>query len=285
VTLGATGARHADIVVPVAHRPDGLAVRVTYGPLLSGPAPLILFSHGAGRIGADYAPLLDGWAAQGLVSLAPSHAEVTALPLWLARVRDMQALEAGLDRVEHGVTALRGCLTAKPLVVAGHSYGGHTAALLLGARPRIAGPELGALSSPLARAGLLLAPPGDGGPGQLVPDWAARAPYLALVWSGFVRDALIVVGTNDQSPMSIRDWRWHQDAYCLSPAQGKRLLVLPEAGHYLGGIAASGGDVSPSTLALVIRLTSGYAAGEERKQSFFEKKDQKTFVDGCFGTR
>ena len=59
-------------------RDKDLSVLCVY-PAEGGPWPVIVFSHGAGGMGASYLPLLKFWAEHGYVCLAPTHADALIL--------------------------------------------------------------------------------------------------------------------------------------------------------------------------------------------------------------
>ncbi len=241
----------------VAHQTDPLRVH-TVRPRRQDAA-IVLFSHGAGLNGASYAPLFDIWAQHGLAVLAPHHSE-NASPSWYTRVQDVQALWRSIPLIEAQLPEPEYRLCREAPRVAGHSFGGHTAAILMGARPRIA-PAHGILSLDEAVSGLLLAPPGNGGPENLTVEWVRRAPYLDMDWSALHRPVMIVAGMRDVSPLSSKDWRWHTDAFHNAPPGNKVLAVAPQGDHYLGGIATDRGARDPALLKDVSEATAFYLEG------------------------
>jgi hypothetical protein len=249
---------HATSLLPVAHRGEALVIHVTAPPALGGEAPVIVFSHGAMLGGADYAPLLDGWARRGFLVLAPDHAECGE-PLWLARLLDMRSALAATDQAEYWAgVRVRPDLTR--CYVGGHSFGAHTTQPLLGALPTE--PGLAAAMAGLApihgvSAAVLLAPPGDGANGRVFPQWGEGAPYLALDRSGFRSPALVVAGTAGVQPMSPIGWRWHIDAFSMSPPP-KTLLTMQGGDHYFGGIVAGRGLPDGAMLSAITGMTAQY---------------------------
>jgi predicted dienelactone hydrolase len=245
--------------IGVAHRPAPLALHLLW-PVAAAPLQTVLFSHGANLSPPDYDPLLQAWASHGLAIVAPDHAGSAYCPPWLARAMDIHEAAEQLPAIlaRHALPLA----PAAPVRLAGHSYGGHTVAILLGARPTlVASPDN--LELPNADAGLLLAPPGNGGPDNLTPGWLERAPYLCLDLTAFRAASLSLAGGRDASPMSQRGWEWHTDMFFLSPApsspaDARYLAVAPAGDHYLGGIATGRGAADRALFAEIAAVTAGY---------------------------
>ena len=242
----------------VAHRSDPLRVHIVRPRLQH--AAVVLFSHGAGLRADSYGPLFRIWAGHGLAVLAPHHSENIG-PLWHTRVQDMQALWRSIALIEARIPNPEYGFSRDAPRVAGHSFGAHSAAILLGARPRMAQRADGVLNLDEAASGLLLAPPGNGGPENLTAEWVRRAPYLDVDWSGVCRPVMVVAGMRDVSPMSFKDWRWHTDAFYGAPPGNKVLAVAPQGDHYLGGIATDRGVSDPALLKDVGEATAIYLHG------------------------
>ena len=177
----------------------------------------------------------------------------------------MQALWRGIPLIERQLPAPECRLSRGLPRVAGHSYGGHTAAILLGARPLIATPSHGDLCLNEAASGILLAPPGNGGPENLTPEWVARAPYLDMDWSGLDRPVMTVAGMLDNSPLSTKGWHWHTGAFHHAPPGNKVLAVAVDGDHYLGGIATDRGATNPALLAEIAETMAGYLRDPRKK--------------------
>ncbi|CAM5419763.1 hypothetical protein STENM327S_03315 [Streptomyces tendae] len=167
-----------------------LQVRVT--PHADGAGlPAVLPSHGQGNshqplLPQRHAPLAHYWAAHGFAVIQPTHLTLAALALdpgtpgaplfWRSRAEDMTRVLDGLDVLEEAVPQLSGRLDRDRVAVAGHSMGGHTASLLLGAR--LADPDDGtevAGPSPASRQ----APAGPPARGRQRPPRVGTRPGRA----------------------------------------------------------------------------------------------------------
>jgi hypothetical protein len=226
------------VAITVAHRPAPLTLHLVR-PEGADPVRTVLFSHGDGLSPADYDPLLGAWAGRGLAIAAPDHAGRALCPLWLTRVLDMHAAARHL---------------ATPVRLAGHSYGGHTVAILLGAVPVLV-ERPGGLALEQADAGLLLTPPGDGDPASLSAEWHERAPYLCLDPAGFLAPTLILAGGRDPSPIIRSGWQWTPSS---NQHEGKHIGVAPAGDHYLGGIATGRGAPNTALFAEIAATTADY---------------------------
>lgn len=269
---------YSPVVLSVPGRPVDLQVRVT-APATGTGLPVILFSHGHGRSNNisslnGYAPLAGLWAASGFTVVQPTHLSSRTLShllgdapeapfFWRSRAEDMTHILDRLDAIEAAVPQLAGRIDHGKVAVAGHSLGGFTAALLLGAR--ITDPATGAevrLADPRITAGVLLAAPGRGGD-ALTGSMAKDVPFFRTIdFSTMTTPALVVAGEKDDSwHFTDRGPDWHADPYTLAPGP-KTLLTLFEAGHGLGGIAgydaAETTDENPERVAAVGRLTAAY---------------------------
>lgn len=266
------------VVLSVPGRPVDLQVRVS-APATGTGLPVILLSHGHGPSNHlsslhGYAPLADHWAAHGFVVIQPTHltsrtlahlvADAPGAPdFWRSRAEDMTHVLDRLDVIENAVPHLGGRIDHTRIALAGHSLGGFTAALLLGAG--ITDPDTGKvvhLAEPRITAGVLLAAPGRGGDvfnGPAAKQW----PIIGAVdFSTMTTPALVVAGDKDDSRhFTDLGPDWHADPYTLAPGP-KSLLTLFDAEHGLGGIsgydAAETSDENPERVAAVARLAAAY---------------------------
>jgi predicted dienelactone hydrolase len=265
------------VVLPTPDRAVDLEVRVC-APVTGGELPVVLLSHGQGHSHHlsslnGYAPLADFWAAHGFAVIQPTHLSSRSLNLdsdapeapmyWRSRAEDMKRVLDRLDEVEAAVPRLAGRLDRSRIAVAGHSMGGHTASLLLGAR--LTDPRDGTqvdLSEPRITAGVLLAAPGGGGD-SLTESVAREHPFLSTTdFSTMTTPALVVAGDKDDSAhLTVRGPEWHTDPYLLAPGP-KTLVILFGAEHGLGGVSgydvAETTDESPERVSAVQRLTWAY---------------------------
>ena len=269
------------LVLPVPGRAVDLQLRVSW-PATGTELPIVLLSHGHGYSNHlsslnGYGPLANGWAAAGFVVIQPTHLSSATLSLgpddpeaplyWRSRAQDMMRILDELDAIEAAVPQLAGRLARGKIAVAGHSMGGHTAGLLLGAR--LTDPRDGTeadLADRRISAGVLLAAPGRGG--DAVTAFVAEN-YAFLATPDFSRmttPTLVVAGDRDASAhLTVAGPDWHADPYHLAPAP-KTLLTLFGAEHGLGGISgydvAETTDESPERVAALVRLTSAYLRSE-----------------------
>jgi predicted dienelactone hydrolase len=200
-----------------------------------------------------------------LAVIQPTHASsrVGGLPadapgapfFWRERVAEMRAVLDGLSEVEAQAPAIAGRLDHGRVAAAGHSFGGHTCSLLLGALL-----EGESFKDPRISAGVLLAVPGRGG-ADLTPENAERFPFFNLDFGGLTTPTLVVCGAEDDPHFTPRGPEWHADVYHDGPG-ANALVTLRDVGHGLGGIAGLDAKETeleePDALETTKRLTSSW---------------------------
>lgn len=269
------------MVLPAPGRAVDLQVRVS-APLTGSGLPVVLLSHGLGFSNNlsslnGYAPLANFWAAHGFAVIQPTHLDSRTLSPdpgtsgsaahWRTRAEDMRHILDRLDAIEAAVPQLLGRLDHTRVAVAGHSMGGHTASLLLGAR--LTDPYDGSevdLAEPRIKAGVLLAAPGRGGDALTEFTVENYSFFLTTDFSTMTTPTLVVVGDKDDSAfLTVAGPDWHTDPYTLAPGP-KSLLTLFDAEHGLGGISgydvAETTDENPARVAALARLTWAYLRSE-----------------------
>lgn len=221
-----------------------LELRLT-APAVGHRLPIVILSHGFGP--SFYVPSKDGyahmanfWAERGFAVIQPTHASsrVGGLPadaegapfFWRERVAEIRTIIDRLSDIEELAPAVSGRLDHDRIAAVGHSLGGHTVSLLLGAQlheERFGDPRI--------KAGILLTTPGRGGK-DLTEENAARFPFFDVDFSHLTTPTLVVCGADDNPRFTSRGPEWHADAY--HDGKGAHaLLTLHGVGHGLGGIA------------------------------------------------
>ncbi|MET0405532.1 MAG: alpha/beta fold hydrolase [Cystobacter sp.] len=264
------------LVLPAPGRVVDLQVRVS-APVTGDSLPIVLISHGHGRSNYlsslnGYAPLAQYFAAHGFVVIQPTHLDSKTLaavtrdskdpeaPLfWRSRAQDMTRILDQLDTLERAVPTLAGRVDRSRVAVIGHSMGGHTASVLLGARLlEVEGEKEVRLTEPRIKAGVVLAAPGRGD--ALSAFAAENYPFFKSIdFSSMTTPALVVAGDKDDSTyLTVAGAAWHADPYALAPGP-KSLLTLFGGEHGLGGVSgydvAETTDESPERVAAVQRLS------------------------------
>jgi pimeloyl-ACP methyl ester carboxylesterase len=266
------------VAIPSPGRAVELTVRVT-APTTGSQLPVILLSHGGGFTNylssfRGFSPLADFWAAHGLVVVQPTHLSSRSLGVprvvpesrayWQSRVDDLTAILDHLDLIESAVPGLAGRIARDRIGVAGHSMGGQTASMLLGAHVTDEAGTVIRVADERVKAGVLLAPTGAGG--EHLTEMASR--FTCLRTAGFDQMAtptLTIVGERDKAAeLTTRGPAYHADPYVMSPGP-KSLLTLVDGEHMLGGITGydtvETTDEHPERVAAIQRLSWAYFHG------------------------
>ncbi|MGA1831259.1 alpha/beta hydrolase family protein [Rhizobium wenxiniae] len=273
--------RDANIDMPVAiqsvrglrlaasERGEDLQLRIS-APVCGEKLPLVLFAHGHGSSMDGYAPLADYWAAHGFVVIQPTFLDARRLGLavhdprrpsiWRTRVDDMKRILDHLGIVESALLGLAGRTDRDLIAAAGHSFGGQTVSMLLGAQMVGDGDQCEDMSDPRIKAGILLASGGRGG-AELSDLGRQITPYLNSGFTEMTTRTLVVAGDADQSPLTVRGPDWFTDPFHLSPG-GEALLTLHGGEHMLGGISGyevtETTDENPGRVAIIQEITLAY---------------------------
>lgn len=255
-----------------------LELRIT-APLTGIDLPIVLLAHGHGPSlyipsKDGYGPLVNFYAEHGFVVIQPSLAnskvagldpESRSAPIfWRERVEEMKLVVDRLAEIEALVPAIAGRLDHNKIAAVGHSLGGQTVGMLLGARltdPKDENAQDVNLIEPRIKVGVLLAAPGNGGD-DLSKYAAENISAMNPDFSHMTTQALVVVGDSDVSPhLTVRGADWHADAYHHGPG-ADALLTLVGGKHGLGGIsgydAKETDDEDPDRLAVTQRMTWAY---------------------------
>ena len=218
------------VVLEDAAQGKEILLRIT-APRDGKRLPIILFSHGAQYSKDDYLPLTEFWASHGYVVIQPTHIESLSLGLprndprisdaWKSRVLDLRKALDSLDEIEKQAPMLKGRMDRKHVLAAGHSFGGHTTAVLIGAKtPEMSDKDL---SDPRVIAGVMLAPPG------------LATGFRQVTWQADARPALNIVGMDDIIPGFNDDWQAHAQYYYERQGGPQCLAAMTGMKHYLGG--------------------------------------------------
>lgn len=269
---------YSPITLEVQKRGRPLELRIT-GPASGVGLPIVLLSHGHGPSNYipskdGYGPLVNFYAERGFVVIQPTHlnSRVGGLPadavggplFWRSRVEDMSTILDRLDEIEDAAPAFKGRLDREKIAVVGHSMGGQTAGMLLGARltdPRDPTAQDVNMLEPRIKAGLILTAPGNGGD-SLSEMAAANYTFFNPDFSHMTTRSLVVVGSDDASAhLTVRGPSWHEDPYHYSPG-AEALMTVLGGKHGLGGIsgydARETDDEDPERLEIVLRMTWAY---------------------------
>jgi dienelactone hydrolase len=247
-----------------------LEVRIT-APTAGSDLPVIVFAHGFGQSMTAADPLVDHWTAHGFVVVQPTFLDSVSLGLtpadprypdiWRIRVDDLDRVIDELDTLLAAVPGLPGRVAVDRLAVAGHSWGGQSVGMLLGARVLDADGRPGEdRTDHRVKAGVLLSTTGLSR-GDLTPFAQQNFAFMSPDFTRLSTPTIVVAGDHDQSLLSTRGPDWFTDVYHHSPG-ARHLVTLFGGEHTLGGIQDYGStattDESPERVQLVRRTTTAF---------------------------
>ena len=270
-----------DLVLRDKARGKDLPVAVRY-PKAGAPGekfPVIVFSHGLGASGKNYAPLTEYWASHGYVVLQPTHTDSYMLRreqgmngLEAARdlmddlgssdgradrVRDVTFLLDSLSEIEGRVPAIRGRLDRGRIGVGGHSYGAYTSQMIGGVTLKLPGEATPrSFADRRAAAVLLLSPQGHDDIGLTDGSWDnLRVPMMLMTGT-------YDTGRAGQPP----DWRLEPFKFC--PPGDKYALFIEGANHLSFTGRWAGGEPRDGAGGLLARRYERAARGTDQKAVF-----------------
>jgi pimeloyl-ACP methyl ester carboxylesterase len=258
------------VTLPAPARGIDLQVRIT-APTAGTDLPVIVFAHGFGQSMTAADPLVDHWTANGFVVVQPTFLDSVALGLtpadpryptiWRTRIDDLVQVIDELGTIIAAVPGLPGRVDAGRLAVAGHSWGGQSVGMLLGARVLDADGQPGEdRTDRRVKAGVLLSTTGVAR-GDLVPFAQENFAFMSPDFTQLDTPSIVVAGDHDQSALSTRGRDWFTDVYHLSPG-ARHLVTLHGGEHTLGGIqdysSTATTDESPERVELVRRTTTAF---------------------------
>ena len=268
------------------------------------PKGFIVFCHGLGSNGREYAALSRHWARHGYLVIHPTFGDAinvvaraepqlgldpdadltgwTALPDIRARMhgilhmpsywRDrLTIVDAVMDAFPDILATTCGAVENPAAgAIAGHSFGAYTAQLLAGAQADLPDGTIIGARDPRFAAALILS--GQGRDQQGLRDGS---------WDAMTGPVLTLTGTLDRGAKG-GDWRWKAEPYELAPAGNKYLAVLDDADHYLGGFAEGTRQRQvPTQQEAVKQITLAYLDAHLRNHP--AARDWMLTIDGDIG--
>ena len=246
----------------------------TYAPATPGRYPVIVYSHGhggSGTAGSGTGITAQALADLGYIVIAPTHLDSNAVypatitqqfglfnPVSsLHRTADVQF---ALDQVATLVAALPGYSAdaARP-VVAGHSHGAFTAALIVGAQSELHAVGLApnnpygmtSIADPRFAAAILLSPQGDETP------WGGLSPTS---WDAIRVPLLVVTGTLDEE-LGLAGWQGRLDPFGESDVAGAAVVYRDATHADIGGNTTIPG-MTASIAGFADRFLDGFLGGD-----------------------
>lgn len=239
---------------------------------------VVVFCHGLGSNGGEYAAISRHWAAQGYLVIHPTFDDAIALVAaatpalgldpaadlrdwvslptvrahmhhilhapanWLGRVRTVGATLDALPRI-----LAETCGAADlPTAVAGHSFGAYTAQLLAGVEIDLPGDPGHSFRDARFRAALILS--GQGRDQQGLRDGS---------WDQLTIPTLTVTGTLDRGANG-GGVDWKSEPFTLAHAPDQYLAVIEDGDHFLGGFDGASPRHVPAQAEALRQITTHF---------------------------
>ena len=226
----------AELTLHDGRRGRDIPVKLYYPEHLSRSVPLIVFSPGYGGTRKSYGYLGKGWSAADYIVLVPTHAgsddvalrknalrgvqdPAQAFANQTERAGDVRFIVSSLKEIEHQVPALKGKIDRKRIGVGGHSMGGGTALLIMGATAsKASGPPVNFRDTHV-RAAVAMSPPGPG-----------RTAFTEQSWAGIRSPVMTMSGTRDRG-VGGEPPEWRTQPFKQMPAGEKYQVTVKGANH------------------------------------------------------
>ena len=268
---------YGPIILPSPNRLVDMEIRVT-APTEGCDLPLVVLSHGHGYSHylsslEGYAPTVEFLASHGFVVVQPTHLDSAYYNFtppayneyfYQSRPEDIIHLLDAIDNITASVPTLKGRVDNEKWAVIGHSLGGWTAQLLLGAQntdPR--NNKTVNLIEKRFKTGVVMSGLGRGGD-SLSESGKEEIPDHNPNFRTMITPALIIFGELDQTAhLTIRpNGEWHADSY-FDSAGPKALMNITGGLHMLGGVsgwdtAEAEGDENVERVQMTLRMIWSY---------------------------
>lgn len=222
-----------------ATRDRPVPVRIYFPAAGSGPAPVIVFSHGVGGSRADYAYLGQHWASQGYVAVHLEHLGSNAA-VWqgtsdmmgalrsaaldpsnaLNRTLDVRFAIDQLHQLNRAPGPLEARLDVERIGAAGHSFGAATILTATGQLLIDSEENEHHLADTRIRAAVVLS-----------PSAPRRRDQLDRLFAGIRVPMLHITGTNDESPIGLTAAAERRTAYDHIRGPDQFLVTFRDADH------------------------------------------------------
>lgn len=234
------------ITLKDAQRNVSIPLKIYYPKTLTGPAPVILFSHGGGLANNDFYKYLGTkYAEYGYIAIHPTHPsnsldtvrtlyqqgtppseivhQVVSPEAIASVVKDITFIIDAFPTVESQIPALKGKMNKNAIGMGGHSQGGVSALVASGANITLSNGSKANLSEPRITAFLAIS---AGGISPTHTKLGIDYPSMKNV----TRPMMVVTGTQDTA--LVEHYIKNLDPYFLSPAtQSKFAIVSKDSDH------------------------------------------------------